>query len=387
MTTEQIKNLRGIIPDLVKIRREFHKYPELAFEEHKTTSYIKELTESWGLKLNEFQNLKTGGYCDVGEGDIIAFRSDIDALAIEENKDHQVCSNLPGLMHACGHDFHTTIGLGLLKYFKENEDSLKGRLRVIFQPGEEAAPGGAETVVKEDIWDNVKAILTTHVFPRLEVGKVILMDGPVQASSTSLFVEIKGKGGHTSKPHETADLINITGHYIVQVQDYIKQKTDSLETLVMVFGYVNGGNAHNVIPQTIQLRGTLRTLDNGVLKQSIELLKEFTSTFGKLYDVKINLVFPTSCPATINDDKLNLAFKECMNRAGRLDDVLMPKRPSMGADDFAFYLDKVPGLYLGVGAGGSGVLHSGDLELDENLIEPAVYFMAEYITCLFEYGF
>ncbi len=384
MNKESTKKLKTFLPQLIDIRRNLHTYPELAFQEYETTKYIKKIIESWGLEFIQFQNIDTGGYCEIGEGDIYCFRSDIDALSIEENQDHKIRSKNAGVMHACGHDFHTAIGLGLLKYFQECQNELRGKLRVIFQPGEEAAPGGAEKIIKEKIWDNVLGILTVHVDSPLDVGKIILFDGPVQASSTSISIELSGQGGHTSRPNETDDLINIAGNYIVQIQNYIKQKIDSQETVVLAFGYIKGGNTHNVIPQNIQIRGTLRTLDNNILKKSQNLFRNFTKSFEKLYGIKINLNFPTSCPATTNDKELNKKFMEFMGSIDATQEVLLPTKPSMGADDFAFYLDKAPGLYLGIGGAGKGKFHSGDLLLNEDLIEPAIKYISEFIFYLFK---
>lgn len=374
--------LKKIIPQLIKIRRHLHINPELSFQEYETTKYIEEITKSWDIKFNRFQYSETGGYCDIGEGDIYCFRSDIDALAIEENQDYEYRSKNSGIMHACGHDFHTTLGLGLLKYFREFPNELKGKLRVIFQPGEEAAPGGAEQVVKENIWNNVLGILTAHVDPLTEVGKIVLFDGPVQASSTSILIELKGRGGHTSKPHETDDLINIAGHYVVQMQNYLKQKTDSQETVVFSFGSISGGNTHNVIPQKIQIRGTLRTHKNDVLRDSKDLFRSFSESFEKLYGIKVDLKFPTTCPATINDKDLYKRFIEFMESIGKRNKIIMPIKPFMGADDFSFYLNKVPGLYLIAGGAGKGILHSGDLQLNEDLIEPTLKYIAEFISYL-----
>ena len=358
-------------------------HPELSFQEFETTKYIKKIVESWGLKFYQFQNLDTGGYCDIGEGDIYAFRSDIDALSISENPNHKIKSKNKGIMHACGHDFHTTIGLGLLKYFQNYPNELKGKLRVIFQPGEEAAPGGAEKIIQEDIWENVLGILAAHVDPSTEVGKFILLEGPVQASSTSIYIELIGPGGHTSKPHETADLINISSHFVVQIQNFIKQKTDSRDTVVISFGSISGGKTHNVIPQKVQIRGTLRTHDNVVLKNSLHLFRNFTKTFEKLYDIKINLNFPTSCPATINNDNLARKFLKYVASKGNENKVIIPKKPYLGADDFSFYQKKVPGLYLGIGGAGKGILHSGDLLLDEKLLEPTIKHLSEFIIYLY----
>ncbi len=369
-----------ILPEIIKIRRELHSNPELSYKEFNTTSLLEKTLNSWGLKFNRFVNLETGGYCDIGEGEIIAFRSDIDALPIEEDSSHETCSNIMGVMHACGHDFHTAIGLGLLKYFSENKNHLKNKLRVIFQPAEEAAPGGAELVVKENILENVKSILSVHVDSSLEVSKFIVLDGPVQASSTSIFIDFSGPGGHTSKPSETIDLINVTSFYITQIQSFIQQKIDSRETVAFAFGMISGGSTHNIIPQKIVVRGTLRTHNNDVLKRCFDLMNSFTQNFSDMYGIKIDLKFPTNCPATINNKNLVQKFISYMKSVGKENQLVINVKPSMGADDFSFYGLQVPSLYMQIGAKGSGTLHSKDLILNEDLLFPTLDVLTGFLS-------
>lgn len=377
-----MKNIKLILQEIIEIRRELHRKPELSFNEFNTTNLIEEKINSWGLKFNRYQNLKTGGFCDLGKGEIIAFRSDIDALPITEDSSHKICSEINGVMHACGHDFHTAIGLGLIKYFSENKNELKNKLRVIFQPAEEAAPGGAEFVVKENILENVKSIIAIHVDPMMEVGKFNVVEGPVQASSTSIHIEFFGPGGHTSKPSETVDLINTAAFYITQIQSLIQQNIDSRETAAFAFGTILGGSTHNIIPQQILLKGTLRTHNNNVLNNCIYLMKSFTEKYADLYKIRIEINFPTNCPAAINDSALSKKFIEFMKISGNDDKLVLDAKPSMGADDFAFYGLHVPSLYLQVGAKGNGTLHSKELILNENLLQPSLETMIGFISDL-----
>lgn len=370
--------------NLYEIWKELHRYPELSFKEYKTTKYIKQILNSRGVMFHRFKGLDTGGYCDIGSGEeIIAFRADIDALPVEENADHKNKSLHPGIMHACGHDYHTTIGIGLALYFAENPEKLNGKkLRVFFQPGEEAAPGGAEKVIKEGSWKNIKLVLGVHVTPNRLPGTFFLFDGPVQASSTSLKISINGPGGHTSKPEETIDLIRIAGNYINRLQQHLQKETAPNEKLVFAFGSIQGGSTHNIIPQTVQLRGSFRTLSNEVLTQTIKRINDFSASFDKNQQTKTVIEFPTNCPATINNSAISKQFASFMEKSGRLKDLVQTKTPSMGADDFAFYAREVPGLYLIVGGGGKGTLHSGDLELSDALIEPAVNCLSDFIIDL-----
>ncbi|MCD6596471.1 MAG: peptidase dimerization domain-containing protein, partial [Bacteroidales bacterium] len=235
---------------------------------------------------------------------------------------------------------------------------------------------------EENIWEKVKCILTTHVDPTLTPGKIILREGAVQASSTSLSIELNGRGGHTSRPFLTNDLIQISSQYIVQLTAFLNQITDVQETLAFVFGSIHGGTTHNIIPEKVNLRGTLRTLDNEILEKTLSSIHQFSKNFALLYGIKIKVLFPTNCPASINDPYLYDEFIRFMKKAGLENNLLMPKKPSLGADDFAFFAQKVPGLYLMTGGKGTGLLHSGDLVLDDRLIRPTIEFMAGFISYL-----
>jgi len=374
--------LDSLLPGIQKLREKLHINPELSFKEYATTKLIEESIQSWGLKFNRFKDLETGGYCDIGEGDIIAFRSDIDALPIEEDWSNEIISQNKGIMHACGHDYHTAVGLGILKYFAQNKTELNKKVRIIFQPGEEAAPGGAEFVIKENVLENVKAALSVHVDPAMNIGDFSVTEGPVQASSTSIYIELHSTGGHTSKPDETDDLINISAYYVTQIQTLIKQKIDSRETVAFAFGKISGGSTHNIIPQKLVLRGTIRTHNNEVLSKCLDLMKSFTISFASLYGIKIDISFPTSCPATINDKVLADKFINFMQSTNRQNQLVLNCKPSMGADDFAFYGLYVPSLYLQVGANGKGSLHSKDLVLDDSLLEPTFEALVGFIADL-----
>jgi amidohydrolase len=375
-------SIDSILEEIQNVRKNLHTFPELSYKEYNTTKLIENTIKSWGLVFNRFNNLETGGYCDVGEGEIIAFRSDIDALPITEDPSHNIISSNVGVMHACGHDYHAAIGLGLLRYFSKNANRLKIKLRVIFQPAEEAAPGGAEFVLKENVLENAHAAFAIHVDPTLEVGKFNILEGPVQASTTSIKIELIGSGGHTSKPSETVDLINVVSFYIVQIQNHLKQKIDPRETVAFAFGAINGGSTHNTIPQEVSIRGTIRTHNNNVLDNCLGLMKTFTASFAELNGININLQFPTNCPATINDINLTNKFVDFMENTGRHNDLILNSKPSMGADDFAFYGLDIPGLYIQVGAAGSGTLHGKDLIINEDVLkcslEPMIVFFTHF---------
>ena len=374
--------IHSILPEINQIRRELHEIPELAFQEFRTTGLIRTTLESWGIHFHHFDRIDTGGYCDVGEGEGLAFRADIDALGVDENKDNELCSGIPGMMHACGHDFHITFGLGLARLLKMNENAITGRVRIIFQPAEEAAPGGAGSVAKEDIFQDISAILTMHVFPDGETGDVFLKEGPCCASSTTMNIRFSGPGGHTSRPNETADLIRIAGKFIVEMPEHLRMHLDPRETFALAFGEIKAGSAHNIIPQELTLRGTLRTFTAEVSSALNRSMQEFTQAFAAMHGCGIELSFPSHCPPVVNDKELADKFRFYMGDAGLDQHIKMMPKPSMGADDFSFYLDKFPGLYFLLGSKGRGVLHSGDLIIDEGIIEPALTYLYGYVRYL-----
>jgi amidohydrolase len=376
------EHFRQIVSELIPLRRRFHEIPELGYQEFETTALIAQYLYQNGMILQPFNNLKTGGFCDVGSGDIIAFRSDIDALPITEDQEHQVRSQKPGVMHACGHDFHIAIGLALLRYFKLHEERLNFRLRVIFQPAEESVPGGATDVVKENIWQNVKVLLTAHVLSDFTPGKIVLSEKTANASSTSAELTFYGPGGHTSRPDETVDLISVVAAFITQVNNYLHEHVDPRNPFVLVFGEIKGGSAHNIIPREASLRGTIRTFDNTVNKQIVSLLQQYCNDYSNTYKIKIKLNFPSTCPAVINDSRLMDIYRNFIASNDSTGNFLVVDKPAMGADDFSYYLEKAPGLYFRIGAGASGSGHCGAFIADENLLIPGSEGLIRFIEYL-----
>lgn len=343
------------------------------------------MLKNWGLEFHRFENIETGGYCEIGEGPALLFRSDIDALPIEEDRSHTIISENKDVMHACGHDYHTAIGLGLCRYFQQNRDKLKGQLRVIFQPAEEAAPGGAEFVIEENIWQNAKNIVGVHVDNEYPAGQIILPKKTASASSTSMKIVLQGPGGHTSRPDETVDLVHVCGQYVTHLKSHLLNSTDPRTPLSFAFGQIQGGHTHNSIPQKILLQGTLRTHSNQMEQESRQIIKSFTKNFANLNNIKIMLEFPTNCPAAINDENMVQIFSDYMQLQleNQNSSLVYLDTASMGADDFAVYLRKIPGLYLRVGAGGRGEAHTGNFLLEEDLLKPAMHYLSGFIQYYF----
>lgn len=371
------------IREISEIRRWLHEHPELSYREVKTTEYIKKCLSSWNIPFQRLRNLKTGGYGQLGWGKALIFRSDIDALPIEENTAHAVCSRYSGVMHACGHDFHTAIGLGILRYFRQNQDRLKGQIIVLFQPAEEAAPGGAKKVAAEKIIKDAQNILTIHVDSEREIDHYAIIDGPCCASSTTVKITITGPGGHTSRPQESVDLIRVTSEYINSLDGFIRNRVDNRDSFVLVFGKIQGGRYHNIIPQSVSILGTLRTFTQDIVETVTGLIAEFSRRYAAVHDIAIDVAYPNSTPPVVNDHKMYQLFLDFIAANDLAEKVTILEKPSMGADDFAFYLDRVPGLYFQVGAGGQGSAHSANFLLDENLLEPALNFIINFIHYYF----
>lgn len=370
-----------LIENVIQMRRWLHEHPELSYQEFATTRYIKERLKETQLELQPFNSVDTGGFVDVGRGagPLFGFRADIDALPIEENDAHQLKSGNRGVMHACGHDFHAALGLGLAQYFSTNPDEIRGRLRILFQPAEETIPDGASKIHKEPLFDQMIGLFAVHVDLRFQPGQIAIKEGTACASSTLLKIRLRGPGGHTSRPHETVDLIRITALYISELNGYLKSLIDSRHDFTLVFGSIHGGNLHNVIPSEILLSGTLRNFDNHVLKILLDGIKDFSHKFATLYKFTVEVDIPNSTPAIVNDTTMYAQLVNFAETNGYSDRIVKMGQPSMGADDFAYYSRVVPSLYFQIGAGASGSSHSSDFQLSDELLEPALDFLIGYV--------
>lgn len=284
-------------------------------------------------------------------------------------------------MHACGHDYHIAFGLALLRYFSSSYSLKNHSLRVLFQPAEEAYPTGAIKVCEEPIWDGIACFLTAHIQNDLPLGSVAVGKTVANASSSTIEITLKGQGGHTSRPHESQDLVRISALFITNLYSYLQSRLNPLETYILVFGAIEGGKTHNVIPETITLKGTLRTLNAEIRDLVLNYCQRYCQQFARLHDIVIDFQSPTYCPPVVNDQKLLDKFRDYYSRNidGRL---IITATPSLGADDFAFYLSKAPGLYLKIGSGGKGIAHSSDFEANEDTLPFGIRVLTGFIEYL-----
>ncbi len=371
------KRINEIFPEIVEIRRDFHMYPEISEKEYRTRDKICEYLEKWDI-----EHVK--GVAETGvvaiirgkkAGKTLGARADIDALPVSEKNELDFKSVNKGVMHACGHDVHTAIHLGLAKILKEMEEDLKGNVKIFFQPAEETI-GGAKRMIKEGHLENpaLDYILSLHVAPNVEAGKIQIKYGKTNASTDEFFIRVKGKSGHAAYPETSVDAIVITGHIITALQSLVSRNISPLNSAVLSLGQIKGGRKNNIIAGEVDLSGTLRTLDKETSDFAKKRIRQIVESIAEAYGGKGRVDFQEGYPALINNnevvDVLNKVGKEVLGKK----QVLLKEFPSMGADDFSFFLEKVKGAYYYIGSGNkekgwTAPLHSGKFMVDEESIK------------------
>ena len=363
--------------ELIAIRRDLHAHPELAFAEKRTSDLIVERLRKLGLAPTVLPG-GTGAICDIGEGErVVALRADIDALPLPDLKDVPYRSRTPGACHACGHDAHTAILLGVAAVLAATD--LPGRVRLIFQPAEEMIPGGAGGAIAAGAMSGVVSIYALHCDPRVDVGYVGVRSGPITAACDRLDVHLSGTGGHTGRPHLTADVVYALGRLITDLPGLLSRRVDPRAGLSLVWGAVDAGNAANAIPASGTARGTLRMLDHGVWDAAESLVRELVAQIMTPTGAHAEVDNERGVPPVVND----LACVEVQRAAvlGALGPpALVDTQQSMGGEDFAWYLDHAPGALarLGVRRPGSTVpldLHQSLFDIDEAALAIGVRFM------------
>jgi len=352
-----------IFRKVVELRRSIHQYPELAFEEHRTAELVARTLKSLGIEV-ESGVAKTGV---VGllrgklQGKCVALRADMDALPIEEQNNVSFKSKIPGKMHACGHDVHTATLLGAAMILSRIRDELNGTVKFIFQPSEEKNPGGAGFMIKEGVLENpkVETIFGLHVFAQADVGKVGFCPGPMGASADELYITIKGKGGHGAYPHLAVDPVIVAAEVVLALQKVVSRNIDPLQPCVLTIGKIQGGTTTNVIPDEVKLFGTLRAMNEEWRRKSWTLIEQtikgITSAAGAKYELEIDKGYPV---LVNNPDVTAFAKTASAEFLGKRN--VFHAEPAMGAEDFSYYLQKVPGTFfrLGVRNKKKGIVHN-----------------------------
>jgi len=358
-----------IVSEAIALRRDIHAHPELGFSETGTTRRIVDVLERAGIECSVRPD-GAGLWVDIGSGSrLVAFRCDLDALPITEATGLDFASVVERTMHACGHDAHAAIGVGIARTL--NQMDFDGRVRIIFQPAEEIFPGGAVQMSAEGVLEDVEAILAYHVDPTMPTGCVGLKTGPITSSSDRFLFTVKGPGGHTARPHETVDTIGAAAKLAAELPGLVQRATDPRVPLALVFGSINGGNAANVIPTDVSLTGTLRLLDHDTWLEIPKVVERLAREIIAPTGADIVVEYETGIPPVINDVNVIAVVRSAISSALGAD-ALRPAHQSMGAEDFANYLEAVPGALIRLGVGTGRPLHSATFDLDEDAIEVGI---------------
>lgn len=350
--------------DVIAWRRHLHQYPELSHMEYATTDYLCEVLSSRGLQPQRFPG--TGLMVDIGpQGPRLGFRCDIDALPITEATGLEFASKHPGVMHACGHDVHTAIGLGLACALHELD--LPHGIRIIFQPAEEVLDGGASEVISWGALKDVRALFAVHAEPKLKVGLVGVRAGAITSATDLVTIHVSGPGGHTSRPHLSADVVYALSKIVTELPGLLSRRVDPRTGTVLVFGMINAGHAPNAIPEKGSVSGTLRTADIGIWRIIQPMIEELVAQIVAPTGCTVSLDYLRGVPPVVNDDVATALLAES---AASIDPHAVVQAPqSSGGEDFSWYLEHVPGSMARLGCwDGRGVehdLHQADLVIDE----------------------
>jgi amidohydrolase len=371
--------LDGHAADLVTVRRQLHRRPELGYAEHETTALLRDALAADGLPATVLPG-GTGLFCDVGSGErVVALRADIDALPLTDTKHVPYRSAVEGVCHACGHDAHTAILLGAGRALATAPD-LPGRVRLVFQPAEEMVPGGALDAIDGGVLKEVDRIFALHCDPRLETGRVGLRIGPITASCDKVDVRLTGPGGHTARPHLTVDLVYALGRVISELPALLSRRADPRHGMSLVWGAVDAGIAGNTIPREGVLRGTVRMLNRDAWAGAEDLVRALIAEVVAPTGATAEVDYAQGVPPVVND-ATSVGVLRAATRAALGPDAVDHTEQSLGGEDFAWYLDHVPGALarLGVRAPDDDRpyldLHQPTFDIDESALAVGVRLM------------
>lgn len=382
---DRIKDLaRKYAPEHIKIRHHLHANPELSYQEFETSKFIQQQLSSIGIP---FEVKATTGVLGIIEGKepssrIVALRADMDALPIREENNIDYKSKNEGIMHACGHDVHTTCLLGASKILYETRNEWKGTVKLIFQPGEEKNPGGASLMINEGVLHSPtpEAIFALHVNPQLETGKLSFRSGKVMASADEIYITIRSKGGHAASPNQTADPILIGSQLVVSLQQVISRNRSPFTPSVLSITSFQGGFTTNVIPSEVKLMGTFRAMDEEWRFKAHEIIRKHVHELVSAMGAEAELHIDVGYPAVYNNEELHTTARKKGEEFMGISNVEETEL-RMGAEDFGYYSQKVPGCFFRLGTGNKvkGItagVHTPLFNIDEDAIEIGMGMMA-----------
>lgn len=372
--------VESLEPKLTGIRRHLHQYPDLSGNEYNTAKFLLAHFDELGIEAKMVDTEAGPGLVAVikgkGNSPMPAFRADMDALPLNDKKLCSYSSKVPGVMHACGHDFNMTVILGLAMTLNQIKDDLEGSVKFIFQPSEEIPSGGASYILKAGAMENVDAIWAVHAFPDLPAGSVGIRYGAITSATDGFKLTVKGKSGHSSRPHLSVDSIFVSSQIINGLYAIVYRKFDPRLPIVISIGTINGGTASNIIASKVELTGTVRMFDQQIRSQIPEIVGETARGIARSFGADCDLEWHFGAPTVINDEDLAKITERCSKELFGDRGVVLIKRPSMGAEDFSRFLWHAPGMLIRIGTGGdeetSYPLHNSMFDINEEAIGHSV---------------
>lgn len=369
--------------DHIRIRRHLHAHPELSYQEYNTSKFVAEQLQSMGIPYTVMSGTGVIGIIKGKPSErVVALRADMDALPIHEENEVPYVSTNPGVMHACGHDVHTTCLLGAARILNELKDKWEGTVKLVFQPGEERNPGGASLLIRDGVLRDPAPshIIGLHVHPVLDTGKVSFASGKVMASADEIFINIRSKGGHAAKPYLTADTVLTASQLVVNLQQVISRNNNPFSPSVLSICSIQGGFTTNVIPSEVKMMGTFRAMDEEWRFKAHDRIRQICQGMAETTGAEIEVKIDVGYPSVINDGPLTKSVTALANDfmpSGKVE----PMELSMGAEDFGYYTQEIPGCFFRLGTrnqerGITSNVHTPTFDIDERAIEIGMGMMA-----------
>lgn len=378
MMKELKKDVDDLTAQLIRWRRDFHRHPEVAFQERRTSSVIRRYLESLDLAVSTCAETGVRAVLKGKPGGkTVALRADMDALPLKEEGEKGYISENPEAAHACGHDGHMAVLMGAAHVLSKRRSQFKGQIVFLFQPAEEKIPGGAKAMIEQGALEGVDAIFGLHLWQPLPTGTVGIVKGAMMAQPDEFSIIVKGKGGHGSMPQTAVDPILAASHLVVNVQSIVSRNVDPLKPIVVSFGAMKGGTVYNIIPAQVTLTGTVRTFDSSVQALAERRLREITEQTCRTFGATSVIEYEKGYLPLVNDEAMaELVLETARNTLG--EKCIRDIDPVMGGEDFAFYLKKVPGafFFLGTGDGMEFPHHHPGFDLDEKVLPKATLLTA-----------
>lgn len=378
----QVQGLsESLSEDVIELRRHFHQYPEVSWQEYETCAHLTGLLRADNLEVED-RICSTGLTVHLhGEpGPTIAIRADMDALPIQDQKNVPYASKVSGVMHACGHDCHMAMAVGVAKVLSRLGIGLPGNVKFIFQPCEEAVPSGASELVNAGVMEGVNTILAFHVDPDLLVGKIGLRSGVLTAHCTEFRITLYGKSGHAARPHQAIDTIFIANQVMTLLYDIVGQRSQPFMPAVLTIGKVQGGSKSNIIPDRVEIAGTVRTIDEQSNSEILSGIEQRTKSVAESMRATCEIEFPAPVPSVYNQPQIIAMARELASHLMSRERIVDIEKVSMGGEDFSWYLTKAPGALIRLGTRRADKpvthLHTSDFDIDESALPFGVSLMS-----------